>query len=52
MEIEALTVEIAGGFAVFEEFLDLRVVEVVLDGGGAAAERALAVRQRQRLQLA
>src|SRR5262245_45711332 len=47
MEIEPLAVEIAGRFANFEEFLDLRMMDVEIDRGRAAPERALADRERE-----
>ena len=47
MEIEALAVEVARRLADFEELLDLRVVDVEIDGRRAAAQRALADRERQ-----
>jgi hypothetical protein len=44
-----LAVEVAGGFADLQELLDLRVVDVEVDRRRAAAQRALADGQRQRV---
>ena len=46
---ERLAVEVARGLADLEELLDLRVRDVEIAGGRAAAQRALADRQRQRI---
>src|SRR6476659_2628670 len=47
VKVERLAVEVARRFADFEELLDLWVRDVEVAGGRAAAERALADRQRQ-----
>ena len=47
VQVQRLAVEVAGGFADLEELLDLRVVDVEIDRRRAAAQRALADRQRQ-----
>ena len=47
VQVQALAVEIAGRFADLEEFLDLRMVNVQIDGRRTAAQRTLADRQRQ-----
>ena len=49
MEVEALAVEVARGFADFEEFLDFRVMDVEIAGGRASAQRALADRKGKRI---
>jgi hypothetical protein len=45
VQVQSLAVEVARGFADLEELLDLRVRDVEVAGGRAAAERALADRQ-------
>ena len=47
MEVQSLSVEIAGRLSDFEEFLDLRVADVEVAGGRTAAQAALADRERQ-----
>ncbi len=47
VKVERLAVEVARGFADFEELLDLRVRDVEVYGSRAAAQRALANGQRQ-----
>ncbi len=47
VEVETLAVEVAAGLTDFEEFFDFGVMDVQVNGGRAAAERALADRQRQ-----
>ncbi len=47
VQVERLAVEVARRLADFEELLDLRVRDVEVAGGRAAAQRALADRQRQ-----
>ena len=47
MQIERLAVEVARRLADFEEFLDLGVADVEIDGSRAAPQRALADRQRE-----
>ena len=49
VEVQGLAVEVARGFADFQELLDLRVVDVEIDRRRAAAQRALADRQGQRV---
>src|SRR5205085_6026921 len=49
MEVQRLAVEVAGRLPDLEEFLDLGVVDVEIAGGRAAAERALADREGQRI---
>src|SRR5205823_5937106 len=46
VEVQGLAVEVAARFANLEELLDLRVRDVEIAGGRAAAQRALADRQR------
>ena len=47
VQVERLAIEVAGRLADLEELLDLGVVDVEIDRRRAAAERALADRQRQ-----
>ena len=47
VQVERLAVEVARGFADLEELLDLRMRDVEVAGGRAAAQRTLADRQRQ-----
>ncbi len=47
MKIEALAVEVAGGFADLQEFLDLGMGNVEIDRSAAPAQRPLADRQGQ-----
>ena len=47
VEVQRLAVEVARRLADFEELLDLGVRDVEVAGGRAAAERALADRERQ-----
>jgi hypothetical protein len=47
VEIEGLAVEIARGFADFEKFLDLGVVDIEIGSGRATAQRALADGERE-----
>ena len=47
MQVEGLAVEVAGRFADFEEFLDLRVMDVEIDGRRTTAQRTLGNRQGQ-----
>ena len=47
MQVERLAVEIARGFADFEEFLDLRVADIEIACRRASPQRALRNRQRQ-----
>jgi hypothetical protein len=49
VQVQALAVEVAGGFADFEEFLDFRVVHVQIDRRRSAAQRALGDREGQRI---
>ena len=47
MQVQALAVEIATGIADFEELLDFRVMNVEINGGRSAPQRALADGERQ-----
>src|SRR5215470_11380297 len=47
VQVEALAVEVARGLADLQELLDLRVVDVEIDCGRTAPQRALADRERQ-----
>jgi hypothetical protein len=49
VQVQGLAVEVARRLADLEELLDLRVVDVEIDGGRAAAQRALRDRQGQRV---
>ena len=49
VQIQGLAIEVARGFADLEELLDLGVMDVQIDGGRAATQRALADRQGQRV---
>ena len=47
VEVQGLAVEVARGFADLKELLDLRVMDVQIDGGRTATQRALRNRQGQ-----
>src|SRR6478752_8154876 len=49
VEVQALAVEVPGGFADLDELLDLRMMHIEVDGRGAAAQRALRDRERERV---
>ena len=49
VQVQALAIEVARGFADLDELLDLRVVHVEVHGRRAAPQRALRDRQRQRI---
>ena len=49
VQVQALAIEVARGFADLDELLDLRVMHVEIHGRRAAAQRALRDRQRQRI---
>src|SRR4029077_14589692 len=47
VQVQGLAVEVARGFADFEEFLNLRVVDVEVAGSRTTTQRALADGERQ-----
>src|SRR6185503_11528360 len=49
MKVERVAVEVARGLADLEELLDLGMRDVEIAGGRAAAQRALADRERERI---
>ncbi len=49
VQVERLAIEVAGGLPDLEELLDLRVMDVEIDGRGPAAEGPLADRQGEQI---